>query len=222
MLEIIKNQLNKIIFLFRSGTSLKVILLYLKYGVNQLFNYKSAYTGTYFSGNVPHWINLFSFFDKQPQKILEIGSFQGDSAAFLAENFKKANVTCVDTWQGGDEHSSIDFKIIEKKFDEVVAKYNPRILKIKSKSIDFFLNQSDTYDLIYIDGSHYADDVILDLIKAWQVLESGGTMICDDYIWSHYKNIQDNPCTAINAFLELKKGNYNFIAVFRQLWLKKL
>lgn len=200
---------------------MRVIFLYLIYGAGQIPHYKSAYTGKYFSGNAPHWMRLFSYLER-PQNILEIGSFAGDSAAFLAETFKEASITCVDTWTGSDEHSSIDFRAIEKQFDEVVAKHEPRIRKVKDKSINFFLSQSDSYDLIYVDGSHYADDVIMDLIKAWQALRSGGVIICDDYVWQHYNRIQDNACAAINAFLELKRGSYKFIAVFRQLWIKKL
>jgi len=44
----------------------------------------------------------------------------------------------------------------------------------------------------------------------------------DDYIWSHYKKIEDNPCFAINAFLRTIKGQYSlFLVSNNQLFIKK-
>ena len=49
--------------------------------------------------------------------ILEIGSYEGRSALFFLNNFKDANIHCVDTWSGSDEHDNFDFSKIEKNFD---------------------------------------------------------------------------------------------------------
>lgn len=221
MLSVIKKQLNRIVFMAQSGTTLRVMFLYIAYGLKKWINYQSAYSGTYFSGNLPYWQELFLKFEVRPGNILEIGSFRGDSAKVLLDCFGHSKITCVDTWSGGDEHSSIEFAEIEKSFDEFAGQYNQRVTKSKGTSVEFFLSQQSRYDLIYIDGSHFADDVLIDLLKAWQVLNVGGVMICDDYIWDRYKRIRDNPCAAINAFLSLKKGEYRVLAVYRQIWLRK-
>ena len=40
------------------------------------------------------------------------------------------------------------------------------------------------FDLVYIDGSHSAKDVLLDSLLAWRLLRPGGAMIWDDYEWA--------------------------------------
>ena len=40
------------------------------------------------------------------------------------------------------------------------------------------------FDLIYIDGSHSAKDVLLDSLLAWRLLRPGGAMVWDDYEWA--------------------------------------
>ena len=36
--------------------------------------------------------------------------------------------------------------------------------------------------------------VYKDCKNAWSALNNGGYLICDDYIWNFYENIEDNPC----------------------------
>ena len=38
-----------------------------------------------------------------------------------------------------------------------------------------------SFDLIYIDGSHRRDDVMVDSLLAWSLLREGGFIIFDDY-----------------------------------------
>ena len=55
---------------------------------------------------------------------LEIGSFEGRSTVWMLENMVEASgfIDCVDTWQGGEEHSDIDMMKIEATFDLNVIK----------------------------------------------------------------------------------------------------
>jgi hypothetical protein len=57
------------------------------------------------------------------------------------------------------------------------------------------------FDFTYIDGNHKSDYVLRDCINAWKFLNKKGFLVCDDYIWSHYKELLDNPCYAINNFI---------------------
>ena len=41
--------------------------------------------------------------------------------------------------------------------------------------------EPEKYNLIYNDGSHHSDDVIVDAFKAFEMLKVGGIMIFDDY-----------------------------------------
>jgi len=47
-------------------------------------------------------------------------------------------------------------------------------------------------------------------------------MIFDDYFWQHYKKSIDNPATAINLFLKLKKDSYKIIRMYYQVIIVKL
>ena len=44
------------------------------------------------------------------------------------------------------------------------------------------INKGVLADLIYIDGSHLAKDVLSDAILSWKLLKPSGVMIFDDYL----------------------------------------
>lgn len=104
-----------------------------------------------------------------------------------------------------------------------LALHASRLTKVKGTSFAFFSAQPQRaqFDLIYIDGSHHCDDVIVDAIKGFEQLEVGGVMIFDDYLWRFYPRRNDNPAAAINAFLRLKAGCYELFMVYAQVILRK-
>jgi hypothetical protein len=220
----IASQFKAIRFLLASGSSTYVIMRYVSYGISLLFtDYKLTFNDSWYgAGYSRHWPRLFPKYNVHAKNILEIGSFRGVAANFLIDYFRDAQLTCVDTWTGSPDLAGIDFNDIEAEFDRFKQKYTSCVRKIKSTSKSFFSNQDAKFDLIYVDASHFADDVIVDLINSWAVLEIGGIMICDDYVWQHYSRVRDNACAAINSFLMLKSGQYRILAVYRQIWIKKI
>ena len=122
--------------------------------------------------------------------ILEIGSYEGRSALFFLNNFKDSNIHCVDTWSGSDEHDDFDFDVIEKNFDSNTSAFqsNDRLKKFKMNSNEFFLSNSKKYDLIFVDGDHSSIQVEIDINNSWKILNNGGYLILDDYMWWFYKN----------------------------------
>jgi len=179
----------------------------------------------WFTPNIPNWLLTFEeygFSDRNQIEALEIGSFEGCSSAFIAQQLGTVKLTCVDTWEGSD-HQTDYADTIEQKFDNNTREFSEKIVKIKSTSFSFFhsCKARNVYDFIYVDGSHYVDDVIVDAVKSFDLLKVGGVMILDDYHWKHYPKASDNPCSAINAFLQIKKGYYKIIYVGYQLHLVK-
>ena len=75
---------------------------------------------------------------KNVKKILEIGSYEGRSAIFFLKNFSNSNISCVDTWSGSDEHSSVNFELIEKNISDVKILLNSGTLEKKSKLRSLF------------------------------------------------------------------------------------
>lgn len=186
----------------------------------------------WFSDWIPYWLFLFSQYrlESRPNiRALEIGSWEGLSAFFTLSALPDAELTCVDTWRGADEHTAAGSALletvgkIEQNFDSNMKQFGKRLKKYKGTSFDFFnaLSKDEKFDLIYVDGSHYADDVLVDAVKSFNHLNVGGMMIFDDYLWKYYARAFDNPAAAVNCFLRLKEGAYKVAMVHYQLAIVK-
>ena len=184
------------------------------------------FSNDWFCGNIPYWLAAFhkyKLFDKDIEA-LEIGSWEGLSSHFILETLPRARLTCVDTWAGADEHKGRPLKAIEDNFDANLLPFASRLCKFKGTSFNYFNTQQDRraqFDLIYVDGSHHSDDVIIDAVKGFEQLKVGGLMIFDDYLWRFYRRSVDNPAAAINSFLRLKAGCCEIVSVYAQVILRK-
>src|SRR5262245_32973371 len=108
------------------------------------------------------------------ERILEVGSFEGGSSCYFIEKIGMVNsieLYCIDSWQGGPEHEGIDMAAVEKRFDKnielAISKVNNPVAlhKIKDASDTALCKllaggKREYFDLIYIDGSHLAPDVL--------------------------------------------------------------
>ena len=157
------------------------------------------------------------------KNILEIGSYEGRSAIFFLNNFIYSNIHCVDTWSGSDEHNNFDFSVIEKNFDSNISTFetNNRLKKFKMNSNEFFLINSKKYDLIFVDGDHSSDQVKIDIENSWNVLNKGGYLILDDYMWWFYKDLKKNPSSSINNFIVDNISEISFLKIWHQIIIKK-
>lgn len=187
----------------------------------------------WFTGKLPYWLSVFDELGLRQRNSLEgleIGSWEGLSSHFLLDSLPNLKMTCVDTWEGADEHRSGDLadvktlSKIEERFDANLTPFAGRVQKQKKTSFVFFAEKvrKEIYDLIYVDGSHHCDDVIIDSIKSFEALKVGGIMVFDDYFWTYYKNPIDNPAAAIHAFLRLKKGKFKLLRLYEQLIIQKI
>ena len=227
----------KILFLFKSKSGIRVILLFLFQKIIKIFNKKKIkiekkyfldlilnlkISSEFFSVNVYNFYNHLSSLKKK-FKYLEIGSFEGGSAIYISKKFKESSIYCVDNWiKTEDGYSKIDFMDVEKNFD-FNTKQHSNIFKIKKSSDNFFADNLIHFDVIYVDGYHKANQVYKDCMNSWKILNLNGILICDDYIWNHYAEIKDNPCSAINNFLNKIKNNYKILQVSNsQIFIKKI
>ena len=142
-------------------------------------NYK--FTNDWF---IPHrgiWGELLA--ELNPKKILEVGSYEGASSCFMIEKLareKEIELHCIDTWEGGVEHQSggmaeADMALVELRFKHNIksAKQSvkhPVNIQVHKENSDIALSNLlasghiNTFDLIYIDGSHQAADVLCDAV----------------------------------------------------------
>ncbi|MDX1883978.1 class I SAM-dependent methyltransferase [Mycolicibacterium sp. 120270] len=184
----------------------------------------------WFDVNIVPWCLTFPkvFSRTDPVRILEIGSWEGRSSLFFLTYFTKGSLTAVDTWLGGDEweyNATDDLSDLEARFDGNVAPHAERLTKRKGSSLQVLpqmLNEDLKFDIIYVDGSHLADDVLTDAINAWRLLEQGGILIFDDVTAPFYLRMRANPAWAINSFLRYHKGSYKILqAGLQQVILEK-
>lgn len=183
------------------------------------------------------WKQLIPMLPKRDPELgrffIEIGSFEGRSSVWIAENMMQEGDTlyCIDTWQGGEEHGSEDMKAVEARFDNNVrllnAQYPEReVFKGTGTSTQRLAEEitnkgvSDA-DFIYIDGSHIAKDVLTDACMAWPLLKPNGIMVFDDYMWGDARDALHRPKIAIDAFCNIFAEEVAIIHVGYQLVVRK-
>ncbi len=193
------------------------------------------YTQDWFSKEISIW-NKYKplFFNKEKIRCLEIGSFEGRSTIYMLNNYCNGNnshVDALDTWEGSVEHSSDKKynlydrflnntkKFIEKNKLSIYRDYSSNTLMKFVQELN--ANSREQYDVIYIDASHIAKDVLLDATLAWKLLKIGGLMLFDDYEWSYYKNAEMNPKVGVDGFLNSNNNMFMMLHKGYQLHIMK-
>lgn len=121
--------------------------------------------------------------------VVELGSFLGDSAKFIADNAPNATVVCIDHWMGSDEHQEGPYKDIIRNrnlFEAFVVScwnYRKRIIPIRARTVDGLRIVSRfglKPDVIYIDAAHDSVSVTEDLNTSCSLFPDA-VLIGDDY-----------------------------------------
>jgi predicted O-methyltransferase YrrM len=184
------------------------------------------------------WEQLIPMLPGKPgeRNFLEIGSFEGRSTVWIAENMMQDGdvLDCIDTWEGGEEHGAEDMASVEARFEHnrsvVLTRHAIEIKKIKGSSmygLSCLLTGVDSdedqpyYSFIYIDGSHIAKDVLTDACMAWPLLKPKGIMVFDDYMWGNPRDILHRPKPAIDAFCNIFAEEVDIVHVGYQLVVRK-
>ncbi|WP_420405754.1 class I SAM-dependent methyltransferase [Nisaea sp.] len=197
------------------------------------------FTTNWFEMSKPRWEALIP--QAQPSRILEIGSYEGASACFVIEklgNQKPIEIHCIDTWEGSIETREQDMPAVERRFDTntaiVIEKatHEVKLTKHKGRS-DRILARllaegyAGYFDLVYVDGSHQAPDVLCDAVLGFRLCRPRGIMIFDDYLWTDRSasepDVLRTPKPAIDAFTNLYSKKLRFFpAMLYQVYLEKL
>ncbi len=183
----------------------------------------------WFDMNIIPWCVTFSkvFKRTDPIRILEIGSWEGRSSLFLLTYFERGNLTAVDTWAGTDQYeynATSELSDLERRFDHNLSPHSARLTKRKGSSLEVLpqlIDENQQFDLIYVDGSHFADDALMDTTNAWRLLKEGGVMIIDDVMWPCFPRPRANIAWAINIFLKYHSREYKVLHAHYQIILQK-
>lgn len=176
-----------------------------------------------------------------PRKILEIGSFEGHSTCKMIELFAQRSaieITCIDTWAGAIIFDQQVDPTHEARFDAnvaIAARRAPNAVNLRKIKSDSFLGltslihngEGESFDWIYVDGSHEAQDVLCDATAAFRLLKSGGFLVFDDYLWVEpiHKggHVNQTPKPAIDAFVNIFYDKLTVVAGagLWQMYLRK-
>ncbi len=176
--------------------------------------------------------HTFGAADRGVRHFLEVGSFEGRSAVWMIEHMMRDGdmLKCIDTWTGGEDHTEDTLAGAEERFDSNTAlarKQFPgrHVSKWKGTSLDTLAEEvqygKGLYAFIYIDGSHVAKDVLTDACLAWPLLQPGGLMVFDDYLWGEPRDILHRPKPAVDAFVNLFAEEIDVVHVGYQMVVRK-
>ena len=194
------------------------------------------YDGKTFSSNwtkglTEGWAAVLAPLSGRGARLLEIGSWEGRSALFFLNVLPDCRLTCIDTFGGGREHrESAEWRAelpeIERRFDSNLAAFSDRLRKVVSASVPALHalgEEQARFEMVYVDGSHERDDVLVDALLAWKLLAPGGLLIFDDYGFAKGKLPEAlRPAAAVDAFLHLHRFEYRVVSAGRQVILERL
>ena len=111
----------------------------------------------------------------KPTKVLEIGAWEGKSACYMIAHGVD-HITVIDDWHADPT--------VRQRFDSNITEaliQSATDVQVIQQSSDSAVPQLDSnYDFVYIDGSHWSADVLLDSINAYNCLIKGGIICWDD------------------------------------------
>ena len=151
---------------------------------------------------------------------MEIGSYEGRSACWIMQHLltgKDSRLICVEPFQEYEEQ--------ERNFDynTRVAGCADKVVKLRGRSqqvLPFLAEES--FDFIYVDGSHMTWNVLQDAAMCWRLVRPKGILVFDDYEHPLFPDSFDMSAgPAIRAFLSLISGKYELLFKDWQVALRK-
>jgi len=175
---------------------------------------KLSFTQNYFKHNPPIWFEIFkkNKLLKKKIDILEIGSFEGMSLVYFKETLNINKFYAVDIQKN-------------KLFLRNTKSY--RNIKYLNTSSDLFFkkNYNKKFDIIYVDGSHYYNDVYKDLVNSDKTLKDKGILIIDDLLldvsYRRGSKFYEEVMGGVFKFMKIHRHKYLILYVGHQLILKK-
>lgn len=233
-----QGQFSQAISFFQEALELEPSFIQAQYQLSQATyeatNLSKGYqfTQDWFSRNINLWEKHLNKFASIPGlSVLEVGSWEGRSTCWLLEHIlthASASITCIDTFEGSIEHDHYDetyIKSLKERFDFNMAKTGAsgKVKKLVGKSQDMMRSLPlNSYDLLYIDGSHLASDVLRDAVLGWDLVKVGGLIIFDDYDFIFPQNLLENTKVGIDAFIDAFHNKISVVHKSHQVILEKI
>lgn len=211
-----------------------------EYILKENLEYKGMYNWTndlpfghkqYFLEAIEYFNNNYTKVqNKETIKVLEIGTYTGISLINIVKLIPNSIGYGVDKWINYDENellNNIDELQIEQSFyKNIVAEgLQNRITGIKGDSYTVLfemIKDNKKFDFIYVDGSHLLLDCNIDLVLSWKILNIGGILAIDDYLYNYdEQNILNSPYESVNHFINKFQHEYTLLHKGYRVFLQK-
>lgn len=175
-----------------------------------------SFSTDYVSYVEPYWLEyLGTLRGRENLQFLEIGSFEGRSAIWFLEHLlthPTSSITCVDKKFRDVFDINIGLTGVGNKVTKLVGRSQAILPTLPMHA----------YDLIYIDGSHIAADVLADGCASWRLVKPNGLLIFDDYRWALHKPPSERPKLGVDHFLDEFQTQLRIIHKGYQVIVQKL
>ena len=219
----------KILYILKGKTSWKILFYNTKKDldfniknlkeINKSYNFSFEKINDIFRYDFRYAIfeELKKFYNNNSLKILEIGTFKGDFANYLAKKFENSEITTIDL-EKTDPRFIQTYDRSEKEMrtkflnyrDNNLSLNNIKFLEMDSVNL-MKVFQKDTFDIIWVDGYHIDPVVTKDLYSSLNLIKKNGFVVIDDV----YKTEPPGTNCSTDSFLTLKKlnkeNNVNYI-----------
>jgi len=176
------------------------------------------------------WDKHLLHFKSKDIDILEIGVFKGYAMEKFAKVFLETNKNAeyygIDTWEDKPMYNDVNFKEIEKiakeKRDKSPVKDRIHFIHKEARiALPELLLKEKMFDIIFIDSSHTAKNVLFNATISLKLLKKNGVLIFDDYLWSRLEPNIFTPKPAIDSILNLYADEIKVLYIGYQVIIKK-
>lgn len=142
--------------------------------------------------------------------ILEIGTFNGETARILSELFPHCKITTIDLIfeeileNKMYKYETNEKKLINSRIRNLESLPNVKFIEMNSLNLIEF---TDSFDLIWIDGDHDYPVASIDIANAVRLLSPNGIGICDDVYTKDTKaNIGGRSIASLQTMMAMSKS----------------
>ena len=182
----------------------------------------------WFTRNIPKWEEHLGHLRARPGlRYLEVGPYEGQSFFWVVDNLltdASSRATAIDIFaKATSTDYAKDYETIFRS-NLALSGASERVTVLKGRSqIELRRLPVESFDLIYIDGSHATRDVLTDLVLSWDLLAQGGLLVLDDYLWGAKRRWPENlrPQFAIDSFITAYAKEVEVVDRGYQVFLRK-
>jgi len=188
------------------------------------FGYRKPYrfSEDSFTARLPYWVPLLEpYMEKPGLQYLEVGVNEGRSLMWMIDHVlthPESHATSIDVRRNDAFLENIE---TSGAADRITLIQSPSQLALRELP-------PESFDVIYIEGSHTADDVLENIVLAWRLLKPNGLMLLDDYLYTGSADADGSvtppellPRPAIDAFISAFRNSVKVVHKGYQVGIRK-